>query len=405
MMMYKKYKETGYKHIPTIPEHWEIKKHRSFLVEQKSINSNDEGTLLSLSQYTGVSIKTNTDKQGMFRAESLVGYRIVHPQDIVMNIMLAWNGSTACSKFEGVISPAYAVFKVADNGIAPDYLHYLYRIPEMCGYFKAYSTGIIDSRLRLYPQIFMQLYSVIPPRDEQDQIVRYLDWQVSKINHLIHSYQKQIKLLEERKITLIDNAVTKGINSDATMQHILGCWMGNIPAHWRMIPSKRVFVEGKERRREGDVSATASQKYGIISAKKRTLQKSENRLAELDRLFKRIYEDMVNGKLSEARFQMLSDDYEQEQADLRAKIEMLENEIQNQEDQAENVDRFIRQAKKYLYLEKLTPTILNDMVNAIYVHAPDKSSGHRVQDVTISYNYIGILPANLLYDVMNGKAA
>ena len=142
-----------------------------------------------------------------------------------------------------------------------------------------------------------------------------------------------------------------------------------------------------------------------LSAKKRTLQKSENRLAELDRLFKRIYEDMVNGKLSEARFQMLADDYEQEQADLRAKIEMLENEIQNQEDQAENVDRFIRQAKKYLYLEKLTPTILNDMVNAVYVHAPDKSSGHRVQDVTISYNYIGILPANLLYDVMNGKAA
>ena len=142
-----------------------------------------------------------------------------------------------------------------------------------------------------------------------------------------------------------------------------------------------------------------------LSAKKKTLQKSENRLAELDRLFKRIYEDMVNGKLSEARFQMLADDYEQEQADLRAKIEMLENEIQNQEDQAENVDRFIRQAKKYLYLEKLTPTILNDMVNAVYVHAPDKSSGHRVQDVTISYNYIGILPANLLYDVMNGKAA
>ena len=66
-----------------------------------------------------------------------------------------------------------------------------------------------------------------------------------------------------------------------------------------------------------------------LSAKKRALQKSENRMSELDRLFKRIYEDMVNGKLSEARFQMLSDDYEQEQDELRAKIEMLENEIQN----------------------------------------------------------------------------
>ena len=64
-------------------------------------------------------------------------------------------------------------------------------------------------------------------------------------------------------------------------------------------------------------------------------------------MFKRIYENMVNGKLSEARFQMLSEDYEQEQADLRIKIEMLEEEIQNQEDQADNVDKFIRQAKKY----------------------------------------------------------
>lgn len=142
-----------------------------------------------------------------------------------------------------------------------------------------------------------------------------------------------------------------------------------------------------------------------LSAKKRALQKSENRISELDRLFKRIYEDMVNGKLSEARFQMLSDDYEQEQEELRAKIEMLENEIQNQENHVESVDIFIRLAKKHLYLEKLTPEVLNDMVKAVYVHAPDKSSGHRVQDVDISYNHIGILPANLLYDIMNGKAA
>ena len=142
-----------------------------------------------------------------------------------------------------------------------------------------------------------------------------------------------------------------------------------------------------------------------LSAKKRALQKSENRLAELDRLFKRIYEDMVNGKQSEARFQMLSDDYEQEQEELRSKIEMLENEIQNQENRVESVDTFIRLAKKHLYLKKLTPEVLNDMVKAVYVHAPDKSSGHRVQDVDISYNHIGILPAKLLYDIINGNAA
>ena len=60
-------------------------------------------------------------------------------------------------------------------------------------------------------------------------------------------------------------------------------------------------------------------------------------------------------------------------------------------------------AKKYLHLEKLTSTVLNDMVNAIYVHAPDKSSGHRIQDVDISYNDIGILHANLLYEIQTEK--
>ena len=173
--------------------------------------------------------------------------------------------------------------------------------------------------------------------------------------------------------------------------------------HMRMVISCVASYEDAFRRALGAKRSAEVRKE--LAAKRRMLQKSENRLAELDRLFKRIYEDMVNGKLSESRFQMLSEDYEKEQADLRIKIEMLEEEIQNQEDQADNVDKFIRQAKKYLHLEKLTPTILNDMVNAVYVHAPDKSSGHRVQDVEISYNYIGILPAALLYDLQNGKTA
>lgn len=66
---------------------------------------------------------------------------------------------------------------------------------------------------------------------------------------------------------------------------------------------------------------------------------------------------------------------------------------------------FIRTVKKYLYLTELTPAILNNLVKAVYVHASDKSSGHRVRDVDISYNYIGILPASLLNDLINGTAA
>ena len=142
-----------------------------------------------------------------------------------------------------------------------------------------------------------------------------------------------------------------------------------------------------------------------LAAKRKALQKAENRLTELDKLFKRIYEDMVNGRLTESRFQMLSTDYEREQADLRVSIEKLRQEITEQENQATNIDKLIRLARKYLHLEKLTSTVLNDLVNAVYVHAPDKSNGQRVQNITISYNYIGILPSHLLAELRKEKTA
>ena len=133
-----------------------------------------------------------------------------------------------------------------------------------------------------------------------------------------------------------------------------------------------------------------------LDAKNKLLQKSRNRYTELDRLFKRVYEDYVNGNLSETRFQMLSEDYETEQAELKEKIEMLNKEIQEFQEKTDNVEKFIHTAKKYVGIEKLTPAILNDMVKSVYVHKTDKSSGKRVQTVTISYNYAGILPNSLL---------
>ena len=142
-----------------------------------------------------------------------------------------------------------------------------------------------------------------------------------------------------------------------------------------------------------------------LAAKRRQLTQAERRIEELDRLFKRIYEDNVGGKLSDSRFQMLSDDYEQEQEELRKKLLRLNEEITKQEEQSENIDRFISKVRKYLDLDELTPAVLNDMVKAVYVHAPDKSKGHREQQIDISYDLVGILPASLLNDLQNGETA
>ncbi|MDD3410655.1 MAG: DUF4368 domain-containing protein [Eubacteriales bacterium] len=174
-------------------------------------------------------------------------------------------------------------------------------------------------------------------------------------------------------------------------------------AHMRLVIACVSNHEERFRKAMGAKQKAEAKKE--LAAKRRQQTQAERRIEELDRLFKRIYEDNANGKISDSRFQMLSDDYEQEQNELREKLLQLNEEITQQEEQAENIDRFICKVRKYSYLDELTPAVLNDMVKAVYVHLPDKSSGKREQKVDISYDLVGILPASLLYDLQNGETA
>ena len=138
--------------------------------------------------------------------------------------------------------------------------------------------------------------------------------------------------------------------------------------------------------------------------RKREITQAEKRIAELDRIFKRIYEDNISGKINDSRFQKLSADYEKEQAELTEKMQLWEQEITKQEEEAESIEQFIRRAKKYPELTELTPAVLHDLVNKVYVCAPDKSSGHRVQDVRISLACIGFLPESIISEMVNHAA-
>ena len=135
---------------------------------------------------------------------------------------------------------------------------------------------------------------------------------------------------------------------------------------------------------------SAADRRKEISAKRRELSQAQRRIEELDRLFQRLYEDNVSGKISDERFTKLSGGYEAEQKDLQEKVAILQAELTGQEEQAMNLDRFLSIVKKYTEIEKLTPTILNEFVEKIIVHAPDKSTGKRVQQVEISYNCVEI---------------
>ena len=133
-----------------------------------------------------------------------------------------------------------------------------------------------------------------------------------------------------------------------------------------------------------------------LQISKGQLERNEKRIAELKRLFIKIYEDNAGGRLSDERYDMLSQSYETEQKQLEAEVITLRQEIEVQERQNENVERFIQKARNYVGIETLDPYALRELVQAIYVDAPDKSTGKRRQHIHIKYDGIGFIPLDEL---------
>lgn len=126
-----------------------------------------------------------------------------------------------------------------------------------------------------------------------------------------------------------------------------------------------------------------------LAQKKKRLAEIQKRIGELDTIFQRIYEDNIIGKLSDERFMKMSKGYEDEQHTLQTEANEIQSELQQEEKKSVDVKRFLAIVKKYTDLTELTPEILREFIDKIIVHAPDKSSGRRLQEIEIIYNHIG----------------
>ena len=233
MEKYLSYKDSGVQWLGEIPSHWKVKKIRHILSLANEKTKESGGELLSLSQYAGVTPKTDSNV-GIRAAEDTTGYNIVHKGQFVMNIMLAWNGSYAVSEYDGIISPAYCVFDFTRE-CARRYYNYLLRMKVYSGAFKTESKGIIDSRLRLYPQYFKNFPLIVPPIEEQRSMATYLDKATAEIDRAIAQQQRMIDLLNERKQIIIQRAVTKGLDENVEMKNSGLNWLGQIPSHWELV--------------------------------------------------------------------------------------------------------------------------------------------------------------------------
>lgn len=147
---------------------------------------------------------------------------------------------------------------------------------------------------------------------------------------------------------------------------------------------ERVFIRQQ-------IDTTLAERRYELSAKQKQIEKDEKRMDELDRLFRKIYEDNVNGKLNDERFYKLSDGYEAEQEQLKQEIESLTAEVSEADMETTNVSKLIAVTKKYTRIDELTPEILNAFVDKIVIHEREKKDGKRTQQIDIYYSYVGIV--------------
>ena len=231
--MERRYKDSGIEWIGKIPETWSIERMKGLFIERNERDCKGR-TLLSVSQYFGIRPKSETDIADSHIAESYDDYKEVYQGDFVMNIMLAWNGSYAVSEYDGMVSPAYCVFKFRKN-CCKKYFHYLLRTNGYPTAFKTMSRGVIDSRLRLYPEQFYTFPVIIPSVDEQQRIVDYLDKKCGEIDSLIALQEQMIEKLKAYKQSVITEAVTKGLNPNAKLVPSGIDWIGDIPEEWKVL--------------------------------------------------------------------------------------------------------------------------------------------------------------------------
>lgn len=175
-------------------------------------SSDGSGELLSVSHLTGVTPRAEKNVT-MFEAESTVGYKIVEPHDLVINTMWAWMGALGFAPLSGIVSPAYNVYRFRDpNDHDVDFWTAYLGSPSFVSWMAANSTGIVSSRLRLYPDAFLRLRVLSPSLGEQRLRSRIVREYNARIEALVNKAQRFVSLARERRSALITAAVTGQID-------------------------------------------------------------------------------------------------------------------------------------------------------------------------------------------------
>lgn len=233
---YDEYKETELQWIDKIPTHWELERLGNIFTERKTKVSDKEYPPLSVTKKGIVPQLSNAAK-----SDDGDNRKMVSIDDFVINSRSDRKNSSGVSPLRGSVSLINIVL-IPKLNLTGSYTNYLLRSNSFVEEYYRNGRGIVaDLWTTRYSEMKIIMLP-IPPRAEQDQIVRYLDWQLSKINKLINAKKKQIELLKEQKQAVINKSVTKGLSPNAKMKDSGIAWLGEIPEHWKVNKIKHHFI-------------------------------------------------------------------------------------------------------------------------------------------------------------------
>jgi type I restriction enzyme S subunit len=285
---YPSYSTVNFKWAKQFPSHWSIKRLKSiFAMRKESNNPVITNNVLSLTAKQGVvPYAEKTDKGGNRPKEDFSKYNIAHENDLLVNCMNVVSGAAGVSKYFGAISPVYyALYPREDANVW--YYHHIFRLltfqRSLIGLGKGIlmhesDTGTLTTvRMRISMDSLGCVMLPVPPRDEQDQIVRFLDWKVSEINRLINIKHKEIAALEELKQSRILAIVTHGVDEKAEMVDSGFEHIGLVPKHWKVLLNHRIYKENSRPFSGDEIVLSLSQKDGLlpyVDMKERSLHTS-----------------------------------------------------------------------------------------------------------------------------------
>ena len=201
-----KMKDSGVEWIGEIPEHWEVIRIKHLLRESKIRSMRGKEEPLSMSQSYGL-IPTKNMETIPNMASSYAGAKIVKKGNLVFNKLKAHLGVFNVSKYDGLVSPDYAVYSSLGK-VNLRFLEYLFKTPKCIHEFVKLITGVGAGLSRLYTSDLFSIYCAIPSLEEQNSICSYIQNRTLKIDESIMLYRKQISLLQERKQIIINDVVT-----------------------------------------------------------------------------------------------------------------------------------------------------------------------------------------------------